>query len=128
MDAVNPAIKEEILELAKEVEVESTSEAQLEPLPIEPESAPTEPETTIKEPKDMTQAENAIETVQLLAAPKIRYLIQAVKDKMATANSEKNAKQIARRFVNEGYKRVEISTITRLRWLSEGLRWRRSLY
>ena len=59
----------------------------------------------------MTQAENTIETVQLLAAPKIRYLIQDAKDKKATANSEKNAKQIARRFVSEGYKRVEISTI-----------------
>ena len=111
MGAVNPTIKEEVLDLAKEVEAESTSEAQLGPLPIEPESAPIEPDATIKEPKDMTQAESAIETAQPLAAPKIRYLIQAARDKMATTNSEKNAKKIARRFVNEGYKRVEISTI-----------------
>ena len=48
----------------------------------------------------MTQAENTIETVQLLAAPKIRYLIQDAKDKMATANSEKNAKQIAKKALN----------------------------
>lgn len=44
-------------------------------------------------------------------ASKVRYLIQAAKGKMATANSEKSAKQIAKRFVQEGHKRVEISTI-----------------
>lgn len=80
---INAGIKEEILDLAKEVEVESTSEVQLEPTadaldslpdelpaepvlpkiaptepkpqPIESKNTPTEPETAIKEPEDMTE-------------------------------------------------------------------------
>lgn len=131
-------IKEEMLALAKEVEAESVAEAQLEPavgeldglpeellakldLPdsvtaqpenvtIEPKQATNVPKTFTNEQKDMTNAENTTTTAQPLT-PKVRYLIQAAKDKMATANSEKSAKQIAKRFVNEGHKRVEISTI-----------------
>lgn len=120
---VNSGIKEEILELAKEVEVESIAEApepaaeELTELPDEPLAEleqpsntlePAQEEPTLPETKAMT--ETTATTAQPLT-PKVRYLIQAAKDKMATANSEKSAKQIAKRFVNEGHKRVEISTI-----------------
>ncbi|AQS50759.1 hypothetical protein ACBP93_08390 [Paenalcaligenes hominis] len=113
---VSSGIKEEMLRLAKEVEAESIDEAKLEPNADELEQAkepepiktfePTKvikPLPAIKEP-EMTQPTPTV-------TPKVRYLIQAAKDKMATANSEKSAKQIAKRFVNEGHKRVEISTI-----------------
>lgn len=120
---ISSSIKEEILGLAKEVEAESIAEAP-EPaaeesieLPDEPlaelelpndTSEPAQEELTLPETKAMT--ETTATTTQPLT-PKVRYLIQAAKDKMATANSEKSAKQIAKRFVNEGHKRVEISTI-----------------
>lgn len=110
------AIKEEMLEIEKEVDAESIDEAQphsaAEELeqPKEPEPIKTielaraiKPLPEAKEP-EMTQPVTTV-------APKVRYLIQAAKDKMATANSEKSAKQIAKRFVKEGHKRVEISTI-----------------
>lgn len=116
-------IKEEMLVIAKEVEAESISEA-LAPtveesieLPDAPLAElgppsdtlePTQEEPALQEPETMT--ETTATTAQPLT-PKVRYLIQAAKDKMATANSEKSAKQIAKRFVREGHKRVEISTI-----------------
>lgn len=107
-------IQEEILELAKEVEKEFAQEDQLEPsnedqdeLNSTKETAkPTQNKPVLEEPEDMNKAT----TTQPLT-PKVRYLIQAAKDKMATANSEESAQRIAKRFVNEGYKRVEISTI-----------------
>lgn len=107
-------IQEEILELAKEVEKEFAQEDQLEPsnegqdeLNTTKETAkPTQNKPVLEEPEDMNKAT----TTQPLT-PKVRYLIQAAKDKMATANSEESAQRIAKRFVNEGYKRVEISTI-----------------
>lgn len=106
--------QEEILELAKEVEKEFAQEDQLEPsnedqdeLNSTKETAkPTQNKPVLEEPEDMNKAT----TTQPLT-PKVRYLIQAAKDKMATANSEESAQRIAKRFVNEGYKRVEISTI-----------------
>lgn len=117
------AIKEEMLELAKEVEAESISEAlapaveEVIELPDDPLAEleqpsntlePAQEEPALQEPETMT--ETTATTAQTLT-PKVRYLIQAAKDKMATANSEKSAKRIAKRFVNEGHKRVEISTI-----------------
>lgn len=120
---VNAGIKEEILELAKEVEAESTSEAlapaveesiELPDAPLaelEQSSNTLEPaqeEPALQEPE--TMAETTATTAQPLT-PKVRYPIQAAKDKMATANSEKSAKRIAKRFVTEGHKRVEISMI-----------------
>lgn len=100
------AIKEEMLAIAKEVEAESIAEVRLGMPSDTPEPAQEEP--TLPETKAMT--ETTATTAQSLT-PKVRYLIQAAKDKMATANSEKSAKQIAKRFVKEGHKRVEISTI-----------------
>ena len=121
---VNSGLKDELLGLAKEVEVESIAEVQLEPKAEESTELPDEPlaelgmpsdtpepiqeKPTLQEPETMT--ETTATTTQPLT-PKVRYLIQAAKDKMATANSEKSAKQIAKRFVREGHKRVEISTI-----------------
>lgn len=89
---VNSGLKEEMLGLAKEVEVESIADDQLEPsadaleslpdepptepvlpksaptepkpLPIEPESKPVEPETTAKEPEDMTENDVAAPSPQ----------------------------------------------------------------
>lgn len=109
---INSSITEEMLVIAKEVEAESISEAKLDPIVEEdlPSDTlePTQEEPALQEPETMT--ETTATTAQPLT-PKVRYLIQAAKDKMATANSEKSAKQIAKRFVNEGHKRVEISTI-----------------
>lgn len=120
---ISSSIKEEMLELAKEVDAESIAEVKLEPkaeesieLPDDPLAEleqpsntlePAQEEPALQEPETMTETTT---TAQPLT-PKVRYLIQAAKDKMATANSEKSAKQIAKRFVNEGHKRVEISTI-----------------
>lgn len=118
------AIKEEVLELAKEVEAESIAEVQLDPKAEESTELPDDPLAELEQPSNTlepaqeepasqepeTMTETAVTTAQPLT-PKVRYLIQAAKDKMATANSEKSAKQIAKRFVNEGHKRVEISTI-----------------
>lgn len=116
------AIKEEMLELAKEVEAESISEAlapaveEVIELPDDPLAEleqpsntlePAQEEPALQEPETMTETTT---TAQPLT-PKVRYLIQAAKDKMATANSEKSAKRIAKRFVTEGHKRVEISMI-----------------
>lgn len=94
------AIKEEMLELPDDplAELDQPSNT-LEP---------AQEEHTLQEPETMT--ETTATTAQTLT-PKVRYLIQAAKDKMATANSEKSAQRIAKRFVNEGHKRVEISTI-----------------
>lgn len=110
------AIKEEILGLAKEVEAESIDEAKLEPVvdeleqAKEPEPSKTfEPAKAVKTLPEIKEPEMTQPT--LTVTPKVRYLIQAAKDKMVTANSEKSAKQIAKRFVNEGHKRVEISAI-----------------
>lgn len=107
-------VQEESLELAKEVEKEFAQEDQLEPSNEEQDelsstketAKPTQNKPVLEEPEDMNKAT----TTQPLT-PKVRYLIQAAKDKMATANSEEIAQRIAKRFVNEGYKRVEISTI-----------------
>lgn len=98
-------IKEEMLELAKEVEAESIAEVQLGMPSDTPE--PIQEEPTLQEPETMTETTTTAQP----PTPKVRYLIQAAKGKLATANSEKSAKRIAKRFVNEGHKRVEISTI-----------------
>lgn len=118
------SIKEEILGLAKEVEAESIAEVQPDPKSEESTELPDDPLAELDQPSntlELAQEEPAsqepetmIETTATTAqplAPKVRYLIQAAKDKMATANSEKSAKQIAKRFVKEGHKRVEISTV-----------------
>lgn len=121
---INAGIKEEILGLAKEVEAESITEVKLEPKAEESIELPDNPLAELEQPSNTLEPaqeepasqepETMIETTATTAqplTPKVRYLIQAAKDKMATANSEKSAKQIAKRFVNEGHKRVEISMI-----------------
>lgn len=128
------AIKEEVLELAKEVEVESIAKARLEPtakleLPdsvtaqpenvtAESKQAANQPKTFTNLPKDITNTEDIATTQEpqsnapAIATPsvnpKIGYMITAAKGKMERRKNHEAARKLAEQWKKGGHKNVAI--------------------